>query len=132
MPRNRPAYLALIILTLVIGLLARRFGASLPPFVATYAPDALWALMVFWMIGFLWTRTTTVQVAVAALAFAWATEVSQLFHPAWLDAIRNTRVGGLVLGFGFLWSDIACYTVGVAVGVLSEHLIHPRTPGNRG
>ncbi|MBC7807956.1 MAG: DUF2809 domain-containing protein [Akkermansiaceae bacterium] len=120
--RNRLIYIALSIATIAVGLAVRRFGATLPPFVAAYAPDALWALMVFWVIGLVWTRATTAQVAVAALTFAYLIEISQLFHPAWLDAIRHTRLGGLVLGFGFLWSDIACYTVGVAVGVGVEWL----------
>ena len=27
---------------------------------------------------------------------------------------------GLILGFGFLWSDLACYSLGVGLGVLIE------------
>ena len=119
-PRNRTIYFVLIAVTVIVGLMARRFGTSLPPFVAAYAPDALWALMVFWIIGLGSVRATTAQVTVAALAFSYAIEVSQLFHPPWLDAIRHTRLGGLVLGFGFLWSDIICYTVGVGVGAVTE------------
>jgi hypothetical protein len=41
--------------------------------------------------------------------------VSQLHHAPWIDAIRNTRPGALVLGYGFLWSDLACYVAGVAI-----------------
>ena len=29
-------------------------------------------------------------------------------------------MGGLILGFGFLWSDLACYALGVGLGVLIE------------
>jgi hypothetical protein len=47
-------------------------------------------------------------------------EVSQLYHAPWIDAIRQTRLGGWVLGFGFLWSDLACYAVGIATGAVAE------------
>ncbi|MEN8216136.1 MAG: DUF2809 domain-containing protein, partial [Pseudomonadota bacterium] len=30
------------------------------------------------------------------------------------------RLGALVLGHGFLWSDLVCYSVGVAMGVVGE------------
>jgi len=39
----------------------------------------------------------------------------------WIDGIRNTMLGGLVLGFGFLWSDLVCYLVGIKVGALTEY-----------
>ena len=41
-----------------------------------------------------------------------AVELSQLYHAPWIDSIRQTTLGGLILGFGFLWSDLACYAVG--------------------
>ena len=49
-------------------------------------------------------------------------ELSQLYHAPWIDSIRETTLGGLILGFGFLWSDTACYTVGVGLGVLLERI----------
>ncbi len=54
------------------------------------------------------------------MAFAVAIEISQLYHDPWIDAIRQTTLGGLILGFGFLWSDLACYAVGVGLGVMIE------------
>lgn len=40
---------------------------------------------------------------------------SQLYHAPWIDSIRATSLGGLVLGFGFLVSDLICYTCGVLI-----------------
>ena len=67
----------------------------------------------------------------AALAFSYAIEVSQLYHAPWLDRIRYTSLGGLVLGYGFLWSDIICYTVGLAIGVVAEAAIVRVTAARR-
>ena len=38
----------------------------------------------------------------------------------WIDQLRRSWLGALILGFGFLWSDIVCYTVGVIVGSVFE------------
>jgi hypothetical protein len=110
----------LIALAVVLGLGSRRFGHSLPGFVAAYAGDTLCALVAFLFIGLVMPRASTSRVALLALSFSAVTEVSHLYHAPWIDSIRHTTPGGLILGFGFLWSDLACYTVGVGLGVLGE------------
>ena len=55
-----------------------------------------------------------------AMAFSVAVELSQLYHAPWIDSIRHTTLGGLILGFGFVWSDLVCYALGVGLGVLVE------------
>ncbi len=52
-----------------------------------------------------------------------ADELLQLYHAPWIEAIRKTRIGGLALGFGFLWSDIICYAVGITVAYVLIRLI---------
>lgn len=112
-PRNRVVYAIALVAIVAAGLASRRFGCLLPSFVATYAGDTLWASMVFVGLGFLFPRARTRTLAIAALAFAVVDEIGQLYHAPWIDAIRATRLGALVLGYGFLWSDLACYTAGV-------------------
>jgi hypothetical protein len=124
--RPRLRYLLVGALVIVLGLASRRYGASLPTFVADYAGDTLWAVMSFIVVGVLAPEWPTRRVAIAALLASYADEVSQLYHAQWIDAIRNTPMGALTLGYGFLWSDIACYTVGVMLCVVVEHLIYAR------
>jgi hypothetical protein len=119
-PRNRLVYAMALIAIIAAGLASRRFGQALPLFVATYAGDTLWAAMVFVALGVLFPRAPTRRLALSALAFAYADEISQLYHAPWIEAIRATTPGALVLGYGFLWSDIACYTVGVALAAGTE------------
>ena len=104
----------------VLGLASRRYAAHLPSFVALYAGDAVWALMLFVGIGLIAPAWSTARVAGVALAACLLVEASQLYHAPWIDAVRRTRLGGLVLGYGFLWSDLPCYTVGVAAGAILE------------
>jgi hypothetical protein len=121
--RTRLIYLIGASLVVALGLGTRRFGSYLPVFVAEYGGDTLWALMVFLGLGVLAPGTKMSRRAAIALAASYAVEISQLYHAAWLDSLRHTRLGGLILGFGFLWSDIVCYTVGVTLGALAENLL---------
>lgn len=118
--RTRLVYLLSALAVLALGLASRRFGASLPSLVAAYAGDTLWALLLFLVLGFVAPSLRLARRTWIALAFAFAVEASQLYHAPWIDALRHTRLGGLVLGFGFLWSDLVCYSVGVGLGALGE------------
>lgn len=123
MTRNRIVYFLLIIITLLAGLASRHFASVLPQWVHSYLGDMLWALMVFLMAGFIFNRKDTRWIAIFALVFSFSIEISQLYHSPWIDAVRANRLGGLILGFGFLWSDLICYTVGIGVGLLTEKVI---------
>ena len=121
-PRARVAYAAALLLVVAAGLGSRVFGRYLPAFVATYAGDTLYATMVFVLFGIAAPRWSTARVGAAALAVSCAIEISQLYHAPWIDTIRATVPGALVLGYGFLWSDLACYVAGVALGAGVERL----------
>ena len=60
------------------------------------------------------------SVAAISLLVCYGIEVSQLYHAPWIDDLRRTRLGGLIVGFGFLWSDLVCYAVGVMLALLLE------------
>jgi Protein of unknown function (DUF2809) len=119
-PRSRVACAIALMLVIAAGLGSRVFGRALPEVVATYAGDTLYATMVFVVLGILAPRWSTARLALTALALSCAIEVSQLYHAPWIDAIRRTLPGALVLGCGFLWSDLVCYAAGVALGAGAE------------
>jgi glycopeptide antibiotics resistance protein len=79
--------------------------------------------MIFFLFGLLFRTRSTRWVTAGALLFSFSIEISQLYHSQWIDLLRKTRIGGLVLGYGFLWSDLLSYTVGIGVGLLIERLI---------
>jgi Protein of unknown function (DUF2809) len=92
-----------------MGLTTRQYGNE---WMKLYVGDVLWAAMIYWGFRFLWA-TEPKRIAFYALAFCFLIEFSQLYHATWIEQIRHTRWGGVVLGFGFLWSDLVCYSVGV-------------------
>ena len=107
--------LALLAVTIALGLATRRYPELFPAIVARYGGDALWAAMVFWLAALVRPAAATSRLALTALGISFAVECSQLYRAEWIDAVRATWAGALVLGQGFLWSDLVCYTVGVAV-----------------
>ncbi len=119
--RSRAIYALLVVVVILLGLASRtRFA---PPFAHEYVGDALYALMIFFGFGFLFPKFPTLKIAALALAFCCLIEISQLYHAPWIDVIRHTRLGGLILGFGFLWSDLICYFMGVSFGLIIERLM---------
>jgi hypothetical protein len=118
--RGPVVWIILILVGAVLGIGSRRLAHLLPDFVAAYAGDTLWALVAFLGIGLLLPRASTWSIAFLAMSFSVIIEVSQLYDSPWIDSFRHTTIGGLILGFGFLWSDLACYAVGVGLGVITE------------
>lgn len=118
--KKRILYFSCALAVMVAGLASRRYRDRLPEFIAEYAGDALWALMVYFLVSILLVGRSCAFRACIAIVSAYLVEVSQLYHAPWIDTIRQTTLGGLVLGHGFLWSDFVCYSVGVAVGVVAE------------
>lgn len=123
-------YAALIVLVVLGGLASRsELAGGLPVFFSTYAGDTLWALTVFLVLGFLFPGARIATVALVTLTLSFAVEFSQLYQADWINAIRDMRMGALLLGHGFLWSDLLCYTAGCAIGALGEVLMGSRARG---
>lgn len=118
--RNSIKYLLFAIAVMLLGLSSRRFSGYLPHWLNLYLGDVLWALMIYFMVAFLFRKRKISSVALGAGLFSYLIEFSQLYHAQWIDALRKTRLGGLILGYGFLWSDLASYTLGIGFGVLLE------------
>ena len=121
--RNRLLYAMFTILVIILGLSSRKFAFALRDLLNDYLGDALWALMIFIGFGFLFPKIETKKLAFISLMFCYGIEVSQLYHAEWIDSIRATTLGGLVLGYGFLWNDLIAYTIGVGVGFVFEFIL---------
>lgn len=125
--RARPVsvYAAVLAATIAAGLSSRRFPAHLPEFVVQYAGDTLWAAMVYWLLALTWRRAGIIPLAAGSMTIATAVEVSQRYRAPWIDSLRSTTIGRLVLGSDFVWSDLACYATGVGIAVaLDVWIVH--------
>ena len=118
--RNRAVYISYLIATILLGLAARSEAVHLPPFVAKYLGDALWAGAVFLVVGFIAPRIPNIKVAGIAFGISCLDEFFQLYHAPWIDAIRRNFIGHLFLGDTFAWGDIAAYFIGVLLFMIAE------------
>ncbi|WP_229263524.1 ribosomal maturation YjgA family protein [Cohnella cholangitidis] len=93
------------------------YAESLPDFIASHFGDALWAAMVYFGVRMLFVNKSLYWAMIASLIFCFAIEFSQLYQASWINGIRNTLVGGLVLGKGFVAADLVRYSVGVLISL---------------
>ena len=107
---------------LVLGLLTRPARAFLPAEVTGNVGDALYALLVFLLVALAFPRLVPMRVFALAFGFCALVETSQLYQAAWINALRHTLLGGLILGYGFSWGDLAAYFVGALAGYAFWHM----------
>ena len=93
-----------------------------------FAPTDEWAWLrdalgsvayeTFWILLILlfWSQASITQTALTVFAATCALEVLQLWQPPFLQALRATLLGRLVLGNTFSWADFPAYAVGSFVG----------------
>ena len=114
--RRRRVYMAgAVVATVVAGLASRNYPWLLPGALGKYPGDALWAQAVYWAIGFLVPSAPIVRLAAWALAISYLDELSQLYQAPWINQVRATTAGHLVLGSTFSFCDLLAYTIGVGL-----------------
>jgi len=115
---SRLFYALLLVATIALGLLSRKFSHSLPPWMAKNAGDVLYATMAFWLVRLLFPRPSPLRAGGAAALFCFGIEFLKFVRAPWLVAARHSRAGALVFGIGFHASNLVCYVVGVALALL--------------
>ena len=118
--RNRKIYALMMILVMCLGLFSRKMYHYLPDLINSYLGDGLWAMMIYFAAAVGFNKSSVKRIIIISLVFCYGIELSQLYHEPWIDSIRNTTLGGLVLGYGFLWKDIVAYTLGVLFGSIID------------
>lgn len=78
------------------------------------AYESFWILLIMFLVP----RVSFTKVAIGVCLSSFAIEWLQLWHPVWLQAIRATLPGRLVLGNSFFWADFPQYVIGSLVGWL--------------
>ncbi|QFG01160.1 DUF2809 domain-containing protein [Psychrobacillus glaciei] len=126
----RIVYMFAVVITILLGLSSRKYSQSLLPFVAQNAGDVMWAMMVYFGFRFLLVRKSLLTAIWLSFSFSFGIEISQLYQAEWINQIRNTLLGALILGIGFLEVDLIRYAVGIMFATVLDKmlpvLIHQR------
>lgn len=119
----RIKYLVVTMFIMIIGLLSRKYMNIFPKAIAPFIGDMLWAMMVYFGLRFLIPKLKLTKTLTLAIIFSFSIETSQLYQADWINNIRATTLGGLVLGHGFLFEDLISYSLGIVMGCLLDYFL---------
>ncbi len=126
--RSRVRVASALAVVIVLGLGSRSGHTAIPIWLAANAGDALWTSAVYLGLAFVLQQAPALRLLLLALVISLLVELSQLVQAEWLDAVRATTAGGLLLGSGWQWADLPRYCVGalLAWGLDRTLLLEPR------
>jgi hypothetical protein len=128
--RDRFSYGVIIVFLIFFGLFSRS-GHFPEGVIKTYSGDTIWAMMTYGIFAFLKTKSSASKIFFASLSFCFFIEFSQLYHSPTIDLIRKNNFAALILGRGFLWSDLACYFLGICLAFSFEHFLPTKITGKK-
>ncbi|MDU5022203.1 MAG: DUF2809 domain-containing protein, partial [Clostridiales bacterium] len=111
--KKRIIYFLITISVMALGILSRKFMFIFPKLIAPFIGDLLWAMMIYFGLRFLMSKKNISKAFLVAILFSFSIEISQLYQANWINSIRNTTLGGLILGHGFLYEDLISYSIGI-------------------
>src|SRR5258707_15779133 len=114
--------LALLLITIPIGLAVRFLPLHLPWFLYKYLGSVLWAIALYWFLAALLPKLRPRAVATIAILIATLLELSRLVPIAPIDAFRLTFAGKILLGRYFSLKNIAAYVVAIAITATVDRL----------
>jgi len=124
MAKKRVTYFILIAVIIVLGLLSRKFSV-----IPLWVGDVLWATMIYFMLRFFLPGASTQKIAIITILTSYAIEFSQLYKAEWIDNLRHTFPGRMILGETFFLGDLVSYTAGILIGVFIDLAI--KTPNRK-
>jgi hypothetical protein len=117
--------LALLIITIPIGLAVRLLPLHLPWFLYKYLGSTLWAIALYWFLATLLPKLRPRALATIAILIATLLELSRLIPIVPIDAFRETFSGKILLGRYFSLKNIAAYLLAIALAATFDHLFLP-------
>lgn len=108
MQKARITYFTVVFLIILTGISSRKLDL-----VPLFVGDVLYAMMIYFMVRFIFPIKKPCFIFISALLLCYAIEFQQRIDIGWLVTIRKTVSGHYILGQGFLWSDLIGYFAGV-------------------
>lgn len=117
--------LAIVLLTIPIGMAWRMLPLGLPWFFYKYGGSFLWAVALYWFIATLLPTLYPQALSAISAVAALVVEFSRLVPQPTIDAFRLTLAGQLILGHFFSFKNIAAYLLGIALSALLDRRFGP-------
>lgn len=127
MYKRRIIYLLLFCFCTWLALSTRSHKQWFPNWVVVYGGDIIWAGMFVFFLRMIFVKTPLFTLIVINYILGVLDECSQLITAPWFVAIRQTKLGKLMLGVGFVWSDLVCYAIGTLLAWLIAIIVDKYT-----
>jgi hypothetical protein len=109
------ATITLFIIELFIGFFV--YDKIIRPFIG----DLLVVILLYCFVKSIFNITTT-KAAIYVLIFAYFIEIMQGLTLLEFIGLSNYKIARILIGTTFSWTDIVCYTIGIAVVIITEKL----------
>jgi hypothetical protein len=120
-------YILFTLLFMVVGYTSRQYYPTTGTFIHDYVGDAIWAGMIYWGFRMIQSKSICMKSVIYAIIFCFGIEFLQLYHATWIESLRHTKLGGLILGFEFLWSDLLSYIIGISITYIIDNQLIIKT-----
>lgn len=110
-------YLFLLLLLIPLGLSTKFYQGPCEQWVRPYVGDIFYPMFWYFLARLVWPRLSRLWWAVSVFGSCALVEVSQLWKPAFLQALRQNFFGAVLLGSGFDWPDFLYYAIGIGLAV---------------
>jgi hypothetical protein len=117
--KKRLIYIFFAAITIAIGLLSRTFIDH--PCIRPYLGDVLYATMSYFLWSAVLPKLKPKSIWLISIVFCFSIEFLQLYQAAWIVEIRSYKLGALILGSGFVFSDLICYVIGASMTFIFDH-----------
>lgn len=92
--------------------------------IGNYAYAIVWAMSWYFIVALFNHRSG--MTFFIALAICVILELTQLYSAPWINELRNTDVGGYLLGSAFDWKDLICYAIGATAAWLVDIWVYKK------
>lgn len=116
--KKRVLYFLFCIFFLWLALATRKYTNFFNSFIIEFGGDIFWATGFMFLLRSILLRINLQKLSIYCYILGVANEFLQLYQAPWIQNIRATYIGGLLLGVGFVPSDLVCYLVGTLLAYI--------------
>lgn len=113
----RTMYVCMAVVLIPFGLGTKSYHGPLQSWIHSYAGDVLVAIFLYLLLRGVLPRLSPAICGLTILCVSIVVECSQLFTSPFLEQLRQTFPGRVILGASFDWIDLLCYALGVGLAV---------------
>lgn len=111
-------YSLCMIILLLLGFYTKLYSGQFSSVVNNQLGGLFYVIFGVLLLSLIIPNLTKQSYAIIAFLLTTLLEVMQLWHPIFLETIRSTFIGKIILGNSFNWKDIPWYFLGAIIGYI--------------